>query len=274
MRRCAPTPSPSTVQVSILGNQTSRWSNVRTAPHANSAGTLNFFVIVTLVCMLLPHPCCCALHGTPSAHVAHQSGVLRRAQPCLTRDADGMSVGAESDTTGGASARCRFCGSSPVLSRPSEDASPNAAVCRDCVVRLTKQFDDKIVGLTGLSSVESPGSFDAAVLWKRFDAAFGRFTLLHGFEVQVENGNESINSSWTCDSATNPPTRLEAELLLVRSFLERHGYREVNIVAGVDSVLAAKGELGNFYAVPDPADPRWTVRIGFDRRGGAPDVSV
>lgn len=92
--------------------------------------------------------------------------------------------------------------------------------------------------------------------------------LLHGFEQSIEDAEESIITSWKGDSADKPPTRMNEDLAHVRALLSRHGYREVSVVMGIDTELAAKGQLGSFYAHPDPNDPRWTARIEFHRNDG------
>jgi hypothetical protein len=98
--------------------------------------------------------------------------------------------------------------------------------------------------------------------------------LLHGFDPQVERGDERISTSWKCDPADRPSTRLDAEVVLVKAFLERCGYHEVIIVKGIDTDLAARGKLGSFYEKPDPDNPHWTVRIQFVRDGGPPRIPV
>ena len=72
--------------------------------------------------------------------------------------------------------------------------------------------------------------------------------LLHGFEQSIEDAEESIITSWKGDSADKPPTRMNEDLAHVRALLSRHGYREVSVVMGIDTELAAKGQLGSFYA--------------------------
>jgi len=59
------------------------------------------------------------------------------------------------------------------------------------------------------------------------------------------------------DLADKPPTRINEDLAYVKALLNRHGYHEVRVVVGIDTELVARGELGAFYAVPDPNDPRW-----------------
>lgn len=146
--------------------------------------------------------------------------------------------------------------------------------CRDCLVRLTKHFNDNIVESTGVSGGGSPESFDVAVLWEHFDAASDTFRLLHGFDVQVERGDERISATWKCDSADRPSTRVDVEVALVKAYLECCGYHKVIIVKGIDTDLAARGKLGGFYEEPDPDGPHWTVQIQFDRDGGPPRMPV
>ena len=166
--------------------------------------------------------------------------------------------------------KCHHCETSPAFIRPTGHAPASPALCRDCLARLTKHFNDNIVESTGVSDGESPKSFDVAVLWERFDTATHKFALIHGFDVQVERGDETINTSWKCDSADRPSTRVDVEVALVKACLERCGYHEVIIVKGIDTDLAARGKLGGFYEEPDPDGPQWTVRIQFDRDGGMP----
>jgi hypothetical protein len=170
--------------------------------------------------------------------------------------------------------KCYDCGSSPAFIRPTGHAPKSPALCRDCLVRLTKHFNDNVAESTGVDAGESPEPFDVAVLWNHFDAAGQKFRLLHGFDPQVERGDERISTSWKCDPADRPSTRLDAEVVLVKAFLERCGYHEVIIVKGIDTDLAARGKLGSFYEKPDPDNPHWTVRIQFVRDGGPPRMPV
>jgi hypothetical protein len=92
--------------------------------------------------------------------------------------------------------------------------------------------------------------------------------LVHGFDVFVERGDDTISSSWKCDSANSPSARLDLEVALVKAFLERCDYHQVVVTKGIDTDLATWARLGGFYEKPDPEDPRWIVRIQFDRDGG------
>ncbi len=171
--------------------------------------------------------------------------------------------------------KCGFCGPSPVLSRAAGAGPNGTGICRDCVVRMTNSMVETMAESTGIvdESLGSAGSTtDEGALWDRFDAAFSRMSLLHGFDRQIENAEESITTSWTGDSADRPATRINGDLAHVRALLSRHGYHEALAVVGIDTALAARGELGSFYAVPDPNDPRWTARIEF-RLGETPNVS-
>jgi hypothetical protein len=147
-------------------------------------------------------------------------------------------------------------------------------VCRDCVINQTKQFNETTAELTGIPISETPESSDAVVLWERFDTALAQMFFLHGFLLRVELGEESINSVWAGDSADNPSTRVAGEVALVRALLERHGYREVIAVVGIDKDLAASGQLGPFHQRVDPDDPRWAARIEFFRDGDLSDVTA
>lgn len=147
-------------------------------------------------------------------------------------------------------------------------------MCRDCVVRLTRQFNENTAELAGVPDSGFAESSDAAVLWERFDTALQRNFFLHGFEVKILEDSESINTSWKADSADRPRTRVDEEVALVKAFLERNGYHEVTVVVGIDTELAATGELGRLYAKPDPDDPHWTARIDFERDGRPPLISV
>jgi hypothetical protein len=139
-------------------------------------------------------------------------------------------------------------------------------------VRLTKNFTDTVADSTEivhqpLDSTES--SADEPALWEGFDTAFSRMSLLHGIEDQTKDAQDSIDLRWYGDSGDKPPTRINEDVALVRGYLSHHGYHEVSIVVGVDTELAAKGELNGLYARPDPDSPRWTARILFDR-GASP----
>ena len=175
-----------------------------------------------------------------------------------------------SDTTSGGSVKCYRCGASPAFIRPTGRPPPSPALCRDCLVSLTRNFNDNIVESTGVAGGESQESFDVGLLWEHFDTASHTFGLLHGFDVQVGRGDRTICANWKCDSADRPSTRVDVEVALVKAYLERCGYHEVIIVKGIDADLAARGRLGSFYEEPDPQDPNWTVRIKFDRDGGPP----
>lgn len=143
--------------------------------------------------------------------------------------------------TSGGSVKCHHCETSPAFIRPTGHAPASPALCRDCLVRLTKHFNDNIVESTGVSGGESPESFDVTALWEHFDAASDTFRLLHGFDVQVERGEETISSTWKCDSPDRPSTRVDVEVALVKAYLERCGYHRVIIVKGIDTDLAARG---------------------------------
>src|SRR5678815_2546264 len=54
MYRLAPTPSPSTLQVTMLGNHTSSRPIPRTARHARSAGTRSFLAMEIVYCIVTP----------------------------------------------------------------------------------------------------------------------------------------------------------------------------------------------------------------------------
>lgn len=178
--------------------------------------------------------------------------------------------------TGDSSVKCHFCGGSSVLSRAAGAGPGGTGICRDCAVDLAKNFTDSVARSTGIvdgphGSTES--SADEATLWEGFDAAFSRMSLLHGIEDQIESAQESIDLRWYGDSGDKPPTRINEDLALVTTLLYRHGYHEVSIVVGVDTELAAKGELRGFYVRPDPDSARWTAQIKFDR-GGSPTPST
>jgi hypothetical protein len=134
-------------------------------------------------------------------------------------------------------------------------------------VTSTARFNENIVESTGLSSAESSEALDVASLWQHFDIALQRVGLIHGFDTQIERGDDTINVSWKCDSADNPSIRVDLEVSLVKAYLERSGYHRVTIVKGIDTYLAASGNLGAFHERPDPDDPHWTVFIQFDRNG-------
>jgi hypothetical protein len=144
-------------------------------------------------------------------------------------------------------------------------------------MRLTETFRNTVAESTGivdetLDSLESTA--DEEAIYERFDVAFHRMGLLHGCERSIEYAEESIITSWKGDSADKPPTQIDKDLAHVRALLSRHGYREVSVVMGIDTELAAKRQLGSFYQQPDPKDPRWTARVEFERDEGPPGALV
>jgi hypothetical protein len=138
---------------------------------------------------------------------------------------------------------------------------------------LTKDFNDSVVQATGVSLGDLAESPDAAVL-ERFRTALGRVFFMHAYESVVESGDESINTTFKGESADRPPTGLDEKIALVRAFLERNGYHEVTVAVGIDTEMATRGELGHFYARPDPDDPHWTAQIEFERDEGPLGVLV
>jgi hypothetical protein len=169
------------------------------------------------------------------------------------------------------SVKCHFCGGSPVVSRGRGDGPGGSGVCRDCVVRLTEDFRNTVAESTGIvdETFDSPvPTADEESIYEPFDVAFHRMSLLHGFERSIERAEETIITSWNGDSADKPPTRINEDLAHVRELLSRHGYREVSVVVGIDTELAARRQLGSFYQQPDPNDPHWTARVEFHRNDG------
>jgi hypothetical protein len=179
-----------------------------------------------------------------------------------------MSDVTKAGATGDSSVRCAFCGGSPVLNRALGAGPGGTGICRDCVVGLTKNFTDTVAGSSGV--VDKPlglaeSTADENVLWEGFDIALSRMSLLQGVERQIAFAQESIRTSWKADSADKLPTRVNEDVACVVALLKRHGYHEVSVVVGINTALAARGELGGFYEKPDPSDPRWSARMQFDR---------
>jgi hypothetical protein len=188
-----------------------------------------------------------------------------RGQAC---NAGEMGAEEKGQTATSGIAKCYDCGRSPAFIRPTGRPPASPLVCRDCLVSLAEHLNDNTVESTGISIGESPQSLDVAVLWEHYDTARHRHSLIHGFDIFVERGDDTISSSWKCDSASRPSARLDLEVALVKAFLERCGYHQVVVTKGIDTDLAARARLGAFYEKPDPDNPRWTVRIQFDRDGG------
>jgi hypothetical protein len=95
--------------------------------------------------------------------------------------------------------RCHFCGGSPVLNRAAGDGPSGTGVCRDCAVKLTKNFTDIVAESTGidgqpLGSTES--TLGETALWGGFDAAFSRMSMRRRFESQIADAEKSIDRSW------------------------------------------------------------------------------
>jgi len=176
---------------------------------------------------------------------------------------------------------CCTCGGGPVVRPPHSDEHLRKGFCRDCLLARIERMRKESLEWCGLPDgvaderrgVPTESSEDDVALWNRFEAANASHSLLHWIKDYVDSGVEQINYGWDGGPADQPPTRMTKDVVMVRSLLERHGYREVSVVTGIARDLAAQGRLGYFYALYQDDDdrPHWTAYVVFQKVAVAPD---
>ena len=165
---------------------------------------------------------------------------------------------------------CQFCGGSSPMTRQVTDER-FSAICRDCLDKTTathteilKEWGASLDAVVTQDRVEARE--DAATVWARFDIAFSTFSILKPIMMMVAEGKGVLDYQWDGGPVDEPETRMMEDLAMIRSFLERYGYREVSVVTGNGRELMTQGQLGRFYAyVGNDSRPHWIARIVFQK---------
>jgi hypothetical protein len=166
---------------------------------------------------------------------------------------------------------CEFCGGSSPMTRQVTDGR-FSSICRDCLEKTTATHTQILKDWGVLLDAEvTQGPVeareDAETVWARFDNAFSTFSTLKPIMRMMAEEKDPLDYQWDGGPVDEPQTRMMNALAMIRSLLERHGYREVNVVTGNGRELWTKGELGRFYAYGGENDgqPHWTAKIVFQK---------